>query len=234
MTTRVEEVAVPGGSYDLTVWLPPDGTGPGVLLVQEIFGVGTYLHDVAADLNRLGYVVAAPDLFWRLRPGWRADHDDEGLRESQELVRHFDFEQGVADALAGLRHLSEMPEVEGDVGILGFCLGGSIAYVMAAQNAAAAVVSFYGTGVAGRLDLADEIECPLQFHFGGRDQYIPRADVAKVAQAVERRPAMEIHVEEEAGHAFHNREAPMFYQPEPADRAWRRTEEFLRRHLPVR
>jgi carboxymethylenebutenolidase len=121
-----------------------------------------------------------------------------------------------------------------EVGILGFCLGGSIAYVLAAQNAAAAVVSFYGSAVPGSLELLDAIERPLQFHFGGADPYIPRDEVAKVEDAVRGRPTVEIHVEEEAGHAFHNRMAPMFHVPGPAERAWRRTEGFLSRHLPAR
>jgi carboxymethylenebutenolidase len=232
MASRVEQVTVPGGVYDLTVWLPGGGGGPGVLLIPEIFGVGDYIHAVAEDLTALGYVVAAPDLFWRLRPGWRAAHDEEGVARSLELAGRFDFEQGVADAAGGLRHLMALPEV-GEVGILGFCLGGSIAYFLAAQGAAAAVVSFYGSAVPDRLELLDEIERPLQFHFGGADPYVPRTEVAKVEEAVAGRPNVEIHVEETAGHAFHNHKAPMFSMPEPAARAWRRTEEFLSRHLPV-
>jgi carboxymethylenebutenolidase len=231
MASRVDQVAVPGGAYDLTVWLPERGHGPGILLLQEIFGVGAYIHAVAEDLTRLGYVVAAPDLFWRLTPGWRAEHDDVGLRASQELVQRFDVEQGVTDSAAGLRHLRELPEVDGKAGIVGFCLGGSIAYVLAARNTADAVVSFYGSAVAGRLDLLDAIECPLQFHYGGQDPYISRADVARVEEAVADRPGIEMHVEENTGHAYHNRMAPRFYDPEPATRAWRLTEDFLRLHL---
>lgn len=233
MASRVEQVTVPGGAYDLTVWLPDGGSGPGVLLVPEIFGVGDYIHAVAEDLTHLGYVVAAPDLFWRLRPGWRAEHDEEGVARSLELAQRFDFEQGVADAAGGLRHLMALPEVgeAGEVGVLGFCLGGSIAYFLAAQGAAAAVVSFYGSAVPGSLEPLDAIERPLQFHFGGDDPYIPRTEVAKVEEAVRGRANVEIHVEEQAGHAFHNRKAPMFWMPEPAARAWRRTEEFLDRHL---
>src|SRR4051812_8016476 len=110
MASRTEQVAVPGGAYDLTVWLPPGGRGPGVLLIPEIFGVGDYIHAVAEDLTALGYVVAAPDLFWRLRPGWAVRHDEEGVRGALELARGFDFEQGVADCAGGLRHLSALPE----------------------------------------------------------------------------------------------------------------------------
>lgn len=232
MASRIEQVAVSGGAYDLTVWLPDRGHGPGVLLIPEIFGVGDYIHAVAEDLTGLGYVVAAPDLFWRLTPGWRVAHTEEGVGRSLELAQRFDFEQGVADSAAGLRHLLALPEA-GAAGIVGFCLGGSIAYFLAAQNAVAAVVSFYGSMVPGQLEPLESIECPLQFHFGGNDPYIRREEVAKVEEAVKGRPNVEIHVEEQAGHAFHNRMAPMFHMPEPAARAWRRTEEFLSRHLPV-
>ncbi|MCO6010353.1 dienelactone hydrolase family protein [Actinoallomurus purpureus] len=231
MTSRVEQVAVPGGTFDLKVWLPEGGTGPGVLIVQEIYGVGDYIEAVAEDLAGLGYVAAAPDLFWRIRPGWRADHDEAGLRASVELARRFDAEQGVADAAAALDRLAELPEVDGRVGVVGFCLGGSIAFALAARDTAAAVVSFYGSGVPKRLGLLDDIERPLQLHFGGSDPYIPREDVARVEAAVADRPNVEIHVEEQAGHAFHNRKAPMFYDPEPAARAWSRAEDFLARHL---
>jgi carboxymethylenebutenolidase len=88
--------------------------------------------------------------------------------------------------------------------------------------------------VPGSLDLMDQIRCPALFVFGGSDPYIPRDQVAAVEEAVACHPNAEMCVEEAAGHAFHNRVAPMFYQPEPASRAWQRTEDFLRRHLPVR
>ncbi|MGH3168849.1 MAG: dienelactone hydrolase family protein, partial [Trebonia sp.] len=126
-----------------------------------------------------------------------------------------------------------LPEVRGGLGLLGFCLGGTIAYFLAARVRATAAVSFYGSGVPGTLDLLDRIDSPLQFHFGGSDPYIPRDQVARVETAAASRGNVEIQVEEEAGHAFHNRKAPMFYNEEPAGRAWHRTEQFLARHLPA-
>jgi carboxymethylenebutenolidase len=241
MSSRVESVQTPDGSFDLTVWLPEAGTGPGLLLIQEIFGVSDYIRAVADDLAGLGYVVAAPDLFWRVKPGHNASHDEDGLKESFGVASQFDAEKGVADAAVALQHLSELPEVDGGTGIIGFCLGGSIAYLVAARaelDAAAAelaaVVSFYGSMVPDNLDVIGQVRSPLQFHFGGSDPYIPRAQVSRVEEAVAGHPGAEIHVEEEAGHAFHNRMSEMFHQPEPARRAWRRTEEFLHRHLPAR
>jgi carboxymethylenebutenolidase len=232
--SRVEPVQTEDGPFDLTVWLPDAGTGPGLLLIQEIYGVSDYIRAVAEDLTGLGYVVAAPDLFWRLRPGYQAAHDEAGLAESLDLASGFDAGTGVADAAAALEELRSLPEVTGGVGVIGFCLGGSIAFFLAAVAQVDAVVSFYGSAVPGSLQVLDDIGAPLQFHFGGSDPYIPRDQVAAVEQASAARDNVEIHVEEDAGHAFHNRKAPMFYLAEPASRAWRRTEEFLRRHLPVR
>ncbi len=231
--SRVESVRAPDGSFGLTVWLPEGGTGPGLLLIQEIYGVSDYIRAVGEDLAGLGYVVAAPDLFWRLKPGHQAAHDEAGLAESLELAGQFDVAQGVADAWVALEHLRALPEVSGGIGAIGFCLGGSIAYFLAAQARLDAVVSFYGSAVPDALDALDDIIVPLQFHFGGSDPYIPRDQVAAVEQASAGRGNVEMHVEEDAGHAFHNRKAPMFYVPGPAARAWRRTEDFLRRHLPA-
>lgn len=230
---RVERVAVPDGSFEMKVWPPAAGRGPGVLLVQEIFGVSDYIRAVAEDLATLGYVVAAPDLFWRIKPGHDAVHDAQGLAESLELSSRFDLELGVADAEAAFGRLAALPEVRGGVGIVGFCLGGTIAYFLAARVRTATVISFYGSAVPGQLDVLDRIGVPIQFHFGGQDPYIVRDQVAAVETAVRGRAGAEIHVEEEAGHAFHNRKAPMFYVPDAADRAWHRAEEFLARHLPV-
>jgi carboxymethylenebutenolidase len=231
---RVESVQTPDGTFDLLVWLPDGGTGPGLLLIQEIFGVSDYIQAVADDLAALGYVVGAPDLFWRLEPGFRAKHDEEGLKRSLEMVSRFDVTQGVTDAEAALHRLAALPEVEDGLGVIGFCLGGTIAYFLAAQADMDVVVSFYGSGVPDNTDVLDRIDMPVQFVFGGSDSYIPRDQVAKVEAAAAGKPNVEMHVEEDAGHAFHNRKSAMFHKPEPATRAWQRTEEFLRRHLPTR
>jgi carboxymethylenebutenolidase len=234
MSSRVESVEVAGGSFELPVWLPDAGRGPGLLLIQEIFGISDYIRAVAEDLAGLGYVVASPDLFWRLEPGFQAKHDADGVTRALGMGQRFDVEQGVADSVAALDHLAELPEVEGGLGVIGFCLGGTIAYFVAGQAEVAAVVSYYGSGVPDNLEVLEQIAVPVQFHFGGSDSYISRDQVARVEAAAAGQKNVEVHVEEDAGHAFHNRKAPMFHMPEPAGRAWQRTEEFLRRHLPTR
>jgi carboxymethylenebutenolidase len=233
MSSRVEQVTTGDGPFDMTVWLPEAGRGPGILLIQEIYGVSDYICAVGSDLAKLGYVTGAPDMFWRLQPGYRAAHDEHGLKQSLGLASQFDWESGVADAEEALKALSVLPEVAGGTGVIGFCFGGTIAFQLAARSDPETAVSFYGSGVPDNLDQLDRIHCPLLLHFGGSDPYIPREKVAQVADAVQGRPNVEFRVQEEAGHAFHNRMAPMFHQPEPAARAWELTESFLGRTLPA-
>ncbi|MFD0903185.1 dienelactone hydrolase family protein [Actinomadura sediminis] len=203
------------------------GARAGVLLVQEIFGVGEYMEAVAEDLVRDGYVVGAPDMFWRIEPNWSVRHDERAVERGVSMVSRFDWDAGVGDLEAALRCLRGLPGV-GRVGVLGFCFGGTLAYLLASR-VEAPVVSFYGSGVPSQLELMASVRGPLQLHFGGADPYIPREDVAKVERAA--RDGVEVHVQEDGGHAFHNRKAPMFYQEAPAERAWVLAEEFLRRHL---
>ncbi|MEV1167285.1 dienelactone hydrolase family protein [Nonomuraea sp. NPDC049784] len=233
MRTRTDQVAAPDGTFDVHLWFPDAGTGPGILLVQEIYGVGPYIEKVALDLASRGYVVAAPDLFWRLHPRWQGEHTPEGTAASIELAGGFDFAQGVADCALTVAHLRSLPEVSGGVGALGFCLGGSIDYTLAAQVELDAVLSFYGSAVPDSTGLMDRIAAPLLLVFGGSDPYIKRERVAVVEKAAEGRRNVVVHIEEVAGHAFHNSEAPMFHHPEAAGRAWEVALAFLSGHLPV-
>ncbi|MEU8038325.1 dienelactone hydrolase family protein [Streptosporangium sp. NPDC049078] len=233
MEVRTETVTVADGSFDLHLWLPPSGRGPVILLVQEIYGVGPYIRKVAEDLAALGYVVGAPDLFWRIRPNWVSGHDDAGTALSVEMVSTFDVPQGVADSAVALTHLRELPEAEGGAGVVGFCLGGSIGYLLAATVEVDAVLSFYGSAVPDASGMLEKITCPLLLVFGGSDPYIPRERVAVVEEAASGRPNVRVYVAEEAGHAFHNHEAPQFYDREAARAAWDQAVHFLGRNLPL-
>ncbi|MEU0517829.1 dienelactone hydrolase family protein [Streptosporangium sp. NPDC006007] len=231
MKARTDTVTVADGSFDLHLWLPESGGGPVVLLIQEIFGVGAYIRSVAEDLAGLGYVVGAPDLFWRIQPNWVSGHDEDGVAASMRTAAAFDLPQGVADSAMALARLRALPEARGGAGVVGFCLGGSIGYLLAATVEADAVLSFYGSAVPGATGLMDEITCPLLLVFGGSDPFIPRDQVARVERAAAGRPNVEVYVAERAGHAFLNHEAPRFHDPQAAPMAWRRTVEFLRQHV---
>ncbi len=232
MSDRTETVSIDDAGMTMEVWLPAGGRGPGLLLIQEIFGVGAYIGKVAERLADAGYVVGAPDVFWRFAPGWAADHDEDGLSSSMAQVAKLDPEQAVVDCVAAVEHLAALPEVDGRPGVMGFCLGGTIAFGVAAADAPSVCVSYYGSGVPGMVELLDHVECPVLFHFGRTDAYIPFEGVEAVAAAIGERPGLVLNVEE-AGHAFDNHEAAVFYDESASAAAWSKTIAFLTAHLPT-
>jgi carboxymethylenebutenolidase len=217
------------GAY---VALPESGQGPGVLVLMEIFGVGSYIRRAAERLAELGYVALAPDLYRRIEPGLELGHDEAGLKRAFETVQRLDQPGAVEDSVTALQALRELPEVSGrPVAVLGFCLGGRLAYEVAAAADPTAAVCYYGSGIADSLECAERISCPVLFHFGAEDPYIPLEAAQRVAGLAERHEDWECHIQPDAGHAFDNHEAPMFSRPEPAERARELTAEFLKRHL---
>lgn len=235
MTTRIETITAPdGGSFDGDVVLPGGSSGPGILVLQEIFGVGSYIRAVADRLAALGYVVLMPDVFWRIERRVALEHNEASLEKAFALGGQFAgaFDEGIGDLGAALETLRGLPEVRGGVGVLGFCLGGRLAWSVASRFEPDAVVSYYGSGIANALDEADRITCPILMHFGTADAYIPADQIDQIAARVEGRPNFEISRHEGAGHAFDNHEAAMFHQAEPAAAAWEQTVGFLSRHLP--
>jgi carboxymethylenebutenolidase len=223
-------VAHDGGELTALVVLPEAGTGPGVLVLHEIMGINDYIGTVAARLADLGYVVAVPDLFWRIDPEHPLPSDEEGLAEALRRVGELDVEEAVRDSDAALAHLSNLPEVTGAVAVLGLCLGGTLAFGVAIRSEPDALVSYYGSGVADALDGAGAVDCPALFHFGANDEYIPVAEVEAVQGAFADRDDVRIQVHPQAGHAFDN-PSPLFHHAAAAQEAWGRTVDFLRRTI---
>lgn len=218
-----------GGQFSAHLALPSAGSGPGVLLLQEIAGVNEYLRTVAARLADLGYVVLAPDMFWRIAPDTPLEFADD-LGTALERAQQFDFEEGLRDCDAALAHLSRMDAVTGSVGVLGFCMGGRLAFSVAVRSEPDAVVSYYGSGIVDALDSVGAIHCPMLLHFGDQDPFIPPDQVLQIEEALASRSDVTVH-HYEAGHAFDNFAVAIFHQPLAAQEAWGRTVDFLRRTL---
>jgi carboxymethylenebutenolidase len=228
---RTVKVACDGGEMAMHTWTPEAGSGPGLLLIQEIFGVGPYIRAVAARLADAGYVVGAPDVFWRFAPNWEAAHDEAGLEASLEQVGNLDPMAATADCAAALGALAALDEVAGDPGVIGFCLGGTLAWGVAIAAQPAACVSYYGSGVPDMLGAIDQVACPTLFHFGNADAYIANEGVEAVNAAIAGRAGFVLNVEN-AGHAFDNHESEMFWNESAAQAAWSKTMAFLAEHLP--
>jgi len=231
--TRTDSILVADGSFDAHVALPEGGHGPGILLLQEIFGVGPYITAVAERLAAMGYVVVAPDLFWRIEPGFVASEGDAGMQEGMTIAGQCDRALLLDDAVAALEHVRALHETTGTVGVVGFCFGGNLAFHVAAAADPDAVVSYYGSGIASALDQAPLITCPILFHFGEDDAFIPAAEVDAIRAAFAGRSDAAVNVQRGAGHAFDNFTSTRFSQPEAAAAAWELTANFLDATLPT-
>jgi carboxymethylenebutenolidase len=234
MTTMHTEQVDRGadGAMNLFVWTPDATPKAAILLVQEIFGVGPYIRAVAERLADAGYLVGAPDVFWRFAPNWAAGHDQTGLSESFAKVQQMDFPTAVGDCIAALDHLGAVDGLQRAPGVMGFCLGGTIAWAVAANAEPSACVSYYGSGVPSMLGMIDQVACPTLFHFGNADAYIPNDGVDAIGEAIAGREGFVLNVED-AGHAFDNHESEMFWNESASKAAWAKTMAFLGLYLPA-
>lgn len=234
ISTQTETIAMAdGGTMDAYVALPESGRGPGMLVLMEIFGVGDYIREATERLAGLGYVAAAPDLYRRIRPRAEFGKGEAALQDAFATSQRLDPEGAVADAVAALELLRARPDVEAGVGVIGFCLGGTLAFGLARAAEPDALVAYYGSMIPEMLGDADEVACPALFHFGAQDPYIPREQAECVQEVASRRQGWECHIQPDGGHAFDNWDNPMFHQPEAAARAWEITRAFLGRALPA-
>jgi carboxymethylenebutenolidase len=196
--------------------LPPAGRGPGLVLFQEIFGVNAHIRAVADQYAADGFVVLAPDVFWRQAPRVELGYEGADRERALALMQGYTLDQSLADIAAGVKALRARPEVGGaKVGALGYCMGGRLAYLAAATAGVDAAAPFYGGGIHGLLDRAAAIRCPVQFHFAERDDHIPLSAVDAVRAAMAGKAA-EVHVYPGAMHGFNCWARASYHAPSAA------------------
>jgi carboxymethylenebutenolidase len=203
-------------------WGSAGSDAPGILLLQEIFGVSDYIKRRAADLHALGYYVIAPEIFWRLDDTELDESAPDLLPKAMAIVGRLDWDRAVADALTVFEGLQARGK---GTAVVGFCFGGGLGFDVAAKTEPDLLVSYYGSALPRLLDLAPKVTAPSLHHFGNNDTFL---DVDTIVPALS---GAEVHRYDGAGHAFDN-PLPMFHNPEASALAWRRTEDFLARHLP--
>jgi len=228
MTSERIAVPTPDGELPVHLWRPADGSGPGILLLQEIFGISRYIVSRAQDLADLGYVVAAPEIYWRV--GVERIEGGDALPRAFATVQRLDRDAAVGDAVTALDWLGGRAEVTGPVGIVGFCFGGGLGFNVAAVTEPDALVSYYGSSIPDLLPLADQVTAPSLHHFGLADSFIDAEKVAQVRATVSTGQDVEFETYEGADHAFDNPDFD-YHHPEASALAWERTVAFLDRHL---
>ncbi|WP_336367535.1 dienelactone hydrolase family protein [Marinobacter sp. C2H3] len=229
--TQWIEIASDGGkTFSGYLALPPAGSGPGLVLIQEIWGVNRHIRAVAEQYALDGYVVLAPDVFWRQEERVDLDYDEDGTAKAFRMMQAADVEQSGLDMAQAVDRLRARPEVTGKVAAMGYCMGGRLAFRAAASGKPDAAVCYYGGGIQNSLELAPQVTAPILFHFAGLDKHIPPEAVASVRGAFADHREATIHEYPNADHGFNCWARPAYHQPSSA-LAHGRTLEFLARHL---
>jgi carboxymethylenebutenolidase len=210
---------------------PRSGSGPGIVVLQEIFGINAVMRGIADDLAAQGYVALVPDLFWRLEPGVElTDKTDAEWQHAFNLMNRFDVNTGVEDIQASIDALRTQPGVGAKVGAVGYCLGGLLAYLTAARTDVDASVGYYGVNIQTLLGEAAQIKKPMLLHIAGEDQFVPPPAQDQIISALKENPQVTLYRYEGVNHAF-ARIGGKHYDQSATVLANSRTENFLRRHL---
>lgn len=233
IVTEKVELAVADGTRMAAFVARPDDrdTHPGLIVVQEAFGVNNHIRAVTRRFAESGYVAISPDMFHRTAPGFESGYQDIGqaLKEMQAMTES-GMEQDLKAAYDWLR--SQSGVVADRVGAIGYCMGGRAAFLANSALPLKAAVSYYGGGIAQTLlGRAGQLAGPMLLFWGGRDQHISVADTRAIADALRaaKKPFVDVMFSS-ADHGFFCDERAS-YDAAAAGQAWALTQAFFRSHL---
>jgi carboxymethylenebutenolidase len=209
------------------------GKAPGMLVIQEIFGINQNIRSICDDYAAQGYVAIAPDLFWRQEPGLQLDSNTkEGWARAMELFQGFSETKGIEDLIATLAWLRTHPRVSTKVGAVGYCLGGKLAYLMSTRSDVDASVGYYGVGIEGSIGEAAAITKPLMLHAAEEDGFSSPAALKTIRDGLAPIVHATVHSYPGVDHAF-ARKGGEHYDAKAATLADARTTSFFADNLKV-
>src|ERR1043166_5614970 len=221
-----------GGEFQAHMALPASGYGPGIVVLQEIFGVNEDLRGIADWYAAHGFVAICPDLFWRQEPGIElTDQTEAEWQKAFQLYQGLDEAKAVEDSAAAVAFLRKHPACTGRVGAVGFCLGGNLAWLLSVRFKPDAAVGYYGVGIEKTLNEASGLSSPLMLHIAGKDQYCPPEAQQQIHETLDANSLVTIQDYPEQDHAF-GRPGGAHYDAAAAEIANLRTLEFFVRNLP--
>jgi carboxymethylenebutenolidase len=201
----------------------PAGAPKGaIVVIQEIFGVNHHIRSVCDRIAAEGYIAIAPSIFDRTQPNFQCGYTPDEIANARKFIANPDFPAMLRDTQAAI----DAAKGNGPIGIVGFCLGGSIAYAAATKlSGLSAAVGYYGGAVIRFAD--DKPKVPTQLHFGEKDAGIPLTDIETIKS---KRPEVEVFIYPGAQHGFHCDERAS-YDKTSAEIAWPRSLEFFAKHM---
>lgn len=225
------QITTSGGSFPAYVARPQKLSAPAIVVVHEVFGVNADMRQSCDELAAQGYLAVCPDLFWRIAPGLELSDRTEAERaRALTLYNAFDIDTGVNDIAAAVEAARGMAGATGRVGVVGYCLGGLLAFLTAARAGADAVVAYYPGNAEKYAEEASRITSPLIIHLAEKDEYIPVDAQRKISGALANHPQVQAYSYPGCGHAF-ARHGGMSFDADAAALASGRTAGFLARHL---
>jgi carboxymethylenebutenolidase len=218
------------GEFDGYLALPASGYGPGIVVLQEIFGINKYIRSIADWYAAHGFVALCPDLFWRQQRGVELTDKGADLEKAFAFYQGCDETKAVEDSAATVAFLRAHASCTGRVGAVGFCLGGNLAYLLAVRFNPDCAAGFYGVGIEKSLSEAKNLSSPLVLHIAGKDRYCPPEAQGEIHKTLDPNPLTTIYVYPEQDHAFGRPEGEHYDAP-AAELASLRTLEFFVKNL---
>ncbi|WP_294218321.1 dienelactone hydrolase family protein [uncultured Sphingomonas sp.] len=219
------------GRFDTYVAEPASTPRAAIVVIQEIFGVNTGIRSKCDRLAADGYLALAPDLFWQIAPGVELDPDvPDQMQRALDLMGQFDQDAGIRDIEATIRTARGMLTEGGKVGVVGYCLGGRLAFMTAARTDVDASVGYYGVGIDGLLGEAHAIAHPVLLHIPQEDHFVDKDAQARMHAGLDDHPKVTLFDYPGEDHGF----ATEFGQrrsDESANLADQRTASFFAAHL---
>lgn len=199
----IEIKAADGGKFSAYLATSKSGKGPGIVVIQEIFGVNAGIRAIADRFAAQGFTALAPDLFWRMEPNVQlTDKTDAEWKRAFEFYQKFNKDEGIEDIGATIATLRKNPACTGKVGAVGYCLGGLLAYLCATRTDVDAAVGYYGVGIDALLAEAKNLKKPLMLHIAEEDKFVDKSAQAKIKDGLKGNRLVTIHSYPGCDHAF--------------------------------
>lgn len=230
---RMIDIATLDGNASFSAYRadPANRTRAAIIVIQEIFGVNAGIRRKCDVLAEDGYLVLAPDLFWRISPGVELDPDVEPeFQRALGLMGQFDQDQGIRDIEATIHTARTLLGDGGKVGVVGYCLGGRLAFMTAARTDIDASVGYYGVGIDQLLREKHAIAHPVMLHIPEEDHFVDKAAQAAMHNGLDDHPKVTLHDYPGEDHGFAT-EFGTRRSDESAQLADRRTAAFFAAHL---